>query len=592
MGERDADIRAELGRILASDAFVASPMLASFLRFVVEETLAGREDRLKAYTVAVGALDRPESFDPNDNPVVRVQARRLRQALQRHYETIGADSPLRIDLPLGNYVPVFIETRAPVPSPLVTPVDVAPGREIPTPSVEEGAHSTVVETTWSMTSVVLAALLGVGIGVGGWSLWHSLDRPAAPVVAETESPLPEPSTTVERKGLDAARVLPLLRVDVDLRPPGEDLDADIYRNRIETFASRFDDSIVLTRRSPDYPTQGNQPLYVLGFLLARDGASTNAYYRLLHVGDERILRSGAVSLGSSGIPMSSPGDPTQNAEDLSLVRDFVQLHGAISQDLANLPDLSPELSCLTRAWSYYQDSSPANHLAARNCLEAVVADNPRLVPAAALLGGVYLGEYRQKINPMPGDPIARAERILRTAIRIAPTSSAPYQTLQSLLLIKGDAAAALQAGARSIELNPQDMNAVGRYGSLLARLGRYEEAITLLQRAEAGLSSPPRWLQYYAFLALNNLGRTDEADRFVTFFQGTQSTLFLTAVAIRAHRLGDAAAAAAALSEIARREPGFSSDSRAFLRRQGLTGPVIDRLMVDLEAAGLRDAMP
>jgi hypothetical protein len=103
-----ADVEHALRRVLASDPFVNAPALAAFLNFIVRETLAGREDRIKAYTIAVGALDRPPDFDPNENPLVRVQARRLRAALDRYHLTDGRDAPLRIELPIGSYVPLFV----------------------------------------------------------------------------------------------------------------------------------------------------------------------------------------------------------------------------------------------------------------------------------------------------------------------------------------------------------------------------------------------------------------------------------------------------------------------------------------------------
>jgi len=585
MSGRDDAIRDELGRVLASDAFVASPMLSAFLRFVVEETLAGREDRLKAYTIAVGALDRPESFDPNDSPVVRVQARRLRQALRRHYETAGADSPIRIDLPLGNYVPVFVDCASPEPSEAApaepspaSVVDAAPPRRRPP------LGRRVYGLGRLAVSVTLAALIGVALGFGGWQLWHRLQEAATPVETRDAAR----PTAEERHGLDASRVLPLLRIDVETRASMTALDADIYRNRLESFARHFDDTIVLTRRSPDYPAPDGQPLYVLGVLLSRDGSATNAYYRLSHAGDERILASGALRLGTVDVLLAAPDDPLATPPDLALLRDFVQLHGAISHDLANLPDLAPELTCFTKAWTFELEASADALADARHCLEPIVADNPRLAPAATLLGAAYLGEYRLGLAPKPTEALEQAERMLRRAILISPTSSGPYQVLQNLLLIEGDAAAAVEAGARAVMLNPEDMNAVGGDGAALVSLGRYEEALARLRRAEANLASPPKWLQFYTFLALNNLGRPVEADRRVAYFEGTRSALYLTAVAIRAHRRGDDASATAALAEIAEMEPSFTTAPRAFFRHRGFSPAVIDRLMVDLEAAGLR----
>ena len=84
-----------------------SDRLKSFLRFVVEETLAGRADRLKAYTIALEVLGRDESFDPQNDPVVRMEAGKLRRRLERYYLGAGRDDPVRIEIPKGGYAPTF-----------------------------------------------------------------------------------------------------------------------------------------------------------------------------------------------------------------------------------------------------------------------------------------------------------------------------------------------------------------------------------------------------------------------------------------------------------------------------------------------------
>src|SRR5262245_52210105 len=100
-------VRTELERILTSPAFSHSPRLASFLRFVVESRLSGKADYIKSYTIGVEALGRGEGFDPHVDPIVRVEAGRLRKALARYYSGIGSDRSVLIDLPRGSYVPVF-----------------------------------------------------------------------------------------------------------------------------------------------------------------------------------------------------------------------------------------------------------------------------------------------------------------------------------------------------------------------------------------------------------------------------------------------------------------------------------------------------
>jgi len=101
------EIRRQLRRVLESAAFRDSRRLTSFLTFVVETTLAGKAHRIKAYTIAVEALARPTSFDPQTDASVRVEAGRLRQLLARYYADAGSDDPLVIDLPRGTYAPIF-----------------------------------------------------------------------------------------------------------------------------------------------------------------------------------------------------------------------------------------------------------------------------------------------------------------------------------------------------------------------------------------------------------------------------------------------------------------------------------------------------
>jgi len=106
------DVRRELNRIINSSPFRDAYRLTSFLSFIVEMTLMGNGKKLKAYTIAVEALDRGADFDPQTDPIVRVEAVRLRQALARYYSATGRDDPLVIEVPRGSYVPAFHHRNA------------------------------------------------------------------------------------------------------------------------------------------------------------------------------------------------------------------------------------------------------------------------------------------------------------------------------------------------------------------------------------------------------------------------------------------------------------------------------------------------
>lgn len=98
-------IREQLDRILHSGPFHQSHRRQRFLEYLVNETLAGRTDRLKGYNVALEVFDRPETFDPIVDPVVRIEAGRLREKLREYYEAEGQSDPIRIELPKGTYTP-------------------------------------------------------------------------------------------------------------------------------------------------------------------------------------------------------------------------------------------------------------------------------------------------------------------------------------------------------------------------------------------------------------------------------------------------------------------------------------------------------
>ncbi len=103
----DGTAAGQLNRIVASKVFRQADRLKRFLTFIVEETLAGRGERLKEFVVGVEVFGKDDSFDPRNDPIVRVQARRLRAQLARYYREEGQDDELMIDLPKGGYAPVF-----------------------------------------------------------------------------------------------------------------------------------------------------------------------------------------------------------------------------------------------------------------------------------------------------------------------------------------------------------------------------------------------------------------------------------------------------------------------------------------------------
>ncbi|WP_316397162.1 hypothetical protein [Bradyrhizobium sp. 33ap4] len=105
-----AIIRQELRCLEASSIFSRSGNLFSLLRFVVEESLAGRGETLKELVIGDALYGKQQPYDPRIDSTVRVEARRLRRKLDEYYRADGASRPIRIELPTGGYRPLFRDT--------------------------------------------------------------------------------------------------------------------------------------------------------------------------------------------------------------------------------------------------------------------------------------------------------------------------------------------------------------------------------------------------------------------------------------------------------------------------------------------------
>ena len=145
-------VQAQLEKILASKDFSRSERLSRFLRYVVEQTIQGQGERLKEYTVGTEVFDRNQSYDPRTDPIVRVEAARLRSKLKEYYGTDGRDDPVFISFHKGSYIPAFLNQT---PAPAL--------EEPPIPASPRALRD------WKMVALVVALLL-----VAGVAYWASL----------------------------------------------------------------------------------------------------------------------------------------------------------------------------------------------------------------------------------------------------------------------------------------------------------------------------------------------------------------------------------------------------------------------------------
>ena len=148
-----SEVRAALERILASRCFQQAGRASDFLRFVVEQTLAGSGQRLKGYTIGVEVFGRPADFDAQSDALVRVEAGRLRRRLVEYYAGEGCADPIRIALPRGTYAADF---------------EFACAREQPLPAPMPDSEIAKSPHPWRYAALTLGALLICAVGIIAW----------------------------------------------------------------------------------------------------------------------------------------------------------------------------------------------------------------------------------------------------------------------------------------------------------------------------------------------------------------------------------------------------------------------------------------
>ena len=105
-------VRLQLARVCQSEDFAETTRAIEFLHFVIEEALADRADRLSQRVIANELYGRGSDFDPSTDPIVRMQAGRVRRALEHYYLTAGKQDAIVISLQKGSYAPTIVTNAA------------------------------------------------------------------------------------------------------------------------------------------------------------------------------------------------------------------------------------------------------------------------------------------------------------------------------------------------------------------------------------------------------------------------------------------------------------------------------------------------
>lgn len=461
------DIREQLERVVSSPEFPGVGRAATFLRYVVSESLEGRGNRIKAYSIAIEVFGRDPGFT-QDDPVVRIEAGRLRRSLERYYLVAGQHDPVRIDIPKGGYVPTFAWS---------CPASVDTGDE----DAGETSPSEVRPGGWWRARRVLlagaAALVAVAI-----SLYWIAERSPAPSLARVASLSPDRPALV---------VAPFANL-------GEGPEAQLYTagltEELMTILPRFKEIKVFGREtSKSLPADvGASEIraefgarYLLAGGVRTSGKRLRVTARLLDTSDGEILWSENYDNDlASGDLFAIQTDVARKVATA-----IAQPYGVMAQvDAANPPpDDLGAYECTLRFYAYRSELSAEAHARVRDCLEAALARFPSYATAWAMLSIVYLDENRYKFNPAPGrdTAIQRALDAARRATQIDPSNTRGLQALMTALFFDRQLAESLRVGELALATNPNDTELMGEFGTRLAIGGQWQRGAALLDQAIA-----------------------------------------------------------------------------------------------------------
>lgn len=477
-GPSSADVLGQLELILASSEFKVSDRIRRFLIYVTNETLAGRAERIKAYSIATQVLGRDPNFDLQNDPVVRIEAGRLRRAMERYYFVAGQSDRVLIEIPKGTYVPHF-SWRSLEPSN-------GHGRKVDDAAVAVSAWRKP-RSPWLWAFVGAMTLIVAGVGIS--QFWHSdqPDGPARPALVVT--PFANLSPAAEA-GLLAAGITEEVLVQL----------------------ARFKELSVYWRESPRKTTSW-VPVREAGGISGREFVLEGS----IRSSDGKLRISSRLLDGATtAILWSRVYDADLRVSDILGVQSDIaaKVATAVAQPYGILFDPSqvkvengrPEsfdaYQCMLRFYRYKQSPSQAEHIPTRQCLEQTTARYPSYSTGWAMLSYLYLDEDRFQLNRRPGapDPISRARHAAQHAVELDPENVRAQQALMTVLFFNQEPAEALRIGELALALNPNDMELLGEYGSRLAQAGHWKRGFDLLEEAVA--RNPIRSSYYVGVQAL------------------------------------------------------------------------------------------
>jgi len=563
------DVRAQLIRVISSPDFQASERRKAFLRYIVEESLAGRADRLKGYSIGLAVFGREESFDPQTDPVVRLEAGRLRRDLERYYLTAGRDDPIVIEVPKGAYLPAFT-----VRAPRARRLRLRPGFRNPL-------------ALRPRTTAAAATLAAAAVALPAWYLLADM--------ADTYTATNDPELAMPR-GASVA-VIPFKNLSGD---SSQDFFADGVFEQIVTDLTRFKGMYVLspisTRKYRDQTVDHRDLKKDLGADYFLSGGVRRVEGRVRFTVRLVETKRGRVVWAEEFDRELSPDKILEVQEEISrsVAANVGSGYGAIARsDLASAGRKAPTsmdaYDCVLQYYHYDVSGVPEQHAAMRDCLEEAVEIDPGYGEAWAFLSTIYADEHRLGFNPRPEEYAAQEKALeaAKRAVALNGNSATAHIMLADAYFNVNDLDGFRHEGELSLRLNPNNPYLVSNYGLRLSFIGEWDRGLALMRKAIAMNPDHPGWYRFPFVLYHYERGEYAKALAEVRRINMPEFYWTHMTAAMTYGQLGREREAQTSVEKLLRLKPDIGQQVYATLRIWNLPTPLIRHMEEGLRKAGL-----
>jgi tetratricopeptide (TPR) repeat protein len=454
--------KVELERLLADARFRVTDRQKDILRYLAERRFKGCEEGVKAYSVALDVLGRPSGFDASTDPIVRIEISRLRSALDAYYQAFGTTDGATIHIPRGMYITLFpgmvvpheLDDGHPVVSPPLEAEELGDQAETPVHPLRRRFPQRLVLAAAAASLVVVA---GITARFELFSAWRMMtEKPTVYIMMEA----------------------------AEGRLSGE---ASQTRDTLMTALTQFT-TLTVAKAGYSSVRSGRRSgrRYEIDIKYYGDTDDRSVWWQIADSETGDLLKSGLEKVDASGkspasIRLEMAGALAQRFAATRGVINNIEIHDSPEDAIGNV--------CVLRA-EYALDEGGADRVAdSRQCLEHSLEAVPADPDAAALLSRILLAGSGGN-----GDPAIqlRALELAKGAASSAPMSDRAQVALMVAQFAAGRMEAAVRAGNRAVELNPNNDDAAAKLALVLYTGGYKDAGVAMAHDASAAPDSTPR----------------------------------------------------------------------------------------------------